>query len=152
MLWNNKYLLVFLGIFIWVFAWSCAISFYFKAKREDHYQAFVDYVLCTTEAMAATEEEGMSHCVNKDPAPVWLSYVHIINMSNVGTYCFILFGCQKKVRSHWMRVVRMLLAKEFRRAFNLSIERSRDRRSLSKAGSVITGVTLESPRTTTLTS
>lgn len=139
-MWNNKYLLVFLGIFVWIFSWGCTISFYFKAKRDDHYEAFLDYVLCN----AAMEED----CVNKDPAPVWLSYVHIINMSNVGTYCFLLFGCQTKVRRHWKKVVRLIAMGEFKSAVNLSIE-AQDK-TLTRSGSKITGVTLDQSLTRTI--
>jgi len=111
---HNKYLLVFLLIYVWIFGFATFVGFYFEYNTDRFTQGFTDYVLCN----AAKEE----HCENTEPIPIWIIYVDIVNYTNVGTYVLVCFGGQKKILQHWKQMFIHISKGEFRELSNLSIE------------------------------
>jgi len=123
---HNKYLLVFLSVFVWVYGWAGFTGLYFRIHRDELRQGFVDYVLCN----AAKEE----HCVNEHPIPMWVVYVEVINFCNMGTILFFTFGIQPKVMRHWKNMLTLLWRGEFRALTDLSIQTKSRRTSIKVTG------------------
>eukprot|EP01102_Stenamoeba_stenopodia_P008489 TRINITY_DN2442_c0_g1_i2.p2 TRINITY_DN2442_c0_g1~~TRINITY_DN2442_c0_g1_i2.p2 ORF type:complete len:232 (+),score=38.07 TRINITY_DN2442_c0_g1_i2:1229-1924(+) len=125
---KNKYLLMFLSLFLWVFGFASFVGLYYNIHVDEYTESFTNWVLCN-----ARMEEG---CYNKSSIPMWMIYIDYVNYTSTGVYAIFILGFQPKVLDHWREMFRQLRKGNYKALWNLSGTRSK----VTKSSPAVTGI------------
>lgn len=138
---GNIHLLMFLGVFVWVFTASVAISFYFYVHKEEWQQALVDYTRCNV-AMR-------SDCEVESSPPFWPIVLITFAFCSAGLQILIVL-MQRGIVYHWYAVVYYVRRGDWRALLHMSLAESK-RIWDGKPASTMSAMRTSSRKSTTIT-
>ena len=125
---KNKFLMLFLCLFLWVFGFASFVGLYYNINIDEYEESFVEWVLCN----ASMED----NCSNKSSIPMWMIYIDYVNYTATGVYMFFILGLQRRIRDHWREMIKQIMKGNFRALWNLSGTRSKVTSSTPKISGV----------------